>query len=74
MVAASAGLLAFWAVPAQTDGAHTWMWWPLVWATTALVLFAAIAFVRWRRQATAAVKVVGLVGAGMLLVAAYLGG
>ncbi len=74
VVAAGAGLLAFWTVPAHTEGAHKWMWWHLGLAATALVLFAGITFARWRRRATAVARVIGLAGALMLLVAAYLGG
>ncbi len=50
-VAAAAGLLAFFTVPAHTEEAHGKMVWHLGLAIASLVLFTWVAIVRWRYRA-----------------------
>jgi uncharacterized membrane protein len=78
LVTGLAGLLAFYTVPsAHTEQAKNQVIWHLGLALASVVLFAGLAWVRWRGwQALPSVGslVVGLVAAGLLTAAGYLGG
>lgn len=76
LVTAVAGLVAYYTVPAHTERAHTLMLWHLWLNVTTVVLFAAVALVRWRRMGPAPAwsHVVGWVATIILVVSAYLGG
>lgn len=76
-VAANFGLLAFYTVPAHTEEAHRLMYWHLGMASASLVLFTWVALSRWFRRATSpsiSSRAIGVVAAGTLGVAGYLGG
>jgi uncharacterized membrane protein len=77
IAAALAGVISYFTVPAHTEAAHEQMDMHLVLASAALVLFAGVAIVRWRRRtqpASAAALSTGLMGAALLIGAAFLGG
>jgi uncharacterized membrane protein len=78
LVTGLAGLLAFYTVPsAHTEQAHDQVVWHLGLALASVVLFAGVAWVRWRGWAqlpSVGSLVVGLVAVGLLTAAGYLGG
>lgn len=75
VVAAATGLLAFFTVPAHTPEAHRLMYWHLGVVAAAVTVFAGVAVARRRNEPPAAwARIVGLFGAVVLLVGAYLGG
>ncbi len=51
-LAAAAGLLAFYTVPAHTEEAHGKMYWHLGLAIASLLLFTWVAIARWRYRAS----------------------
>jgi uncharacterized membrane protein len=77
-LAAVAGVLAFFTGPASfTDEAGRLVWWHIGAAVTQFVLFAIVAFVRWRHlhiPAPAWTRLIGLIAALVLLLAGYVGG
>ncbi|MBX9792607.1 MAG: DUF2231 domain-containing protein [Pirellulales bacterium] len=76
-LAAAAGLLSFYTVPAHTDQAHTLMWWHLGFAVAALVLFTWLSIRRWKgRESCAGGRLLATesLAALLLLVTGYLGG
>jgi ABC-type nickel/cobalt efflux system permease component RcnA len=78
VVAASSGFLAFYTLPpTHTEEAHTIMYWHLWLQVAAIAVFAAVVLARWRlrkRASAAALRITGLVAAGLLVVGSYLGG
>src|SRR6266545_2423127 len=77
IAAAFAGTLSYFTVPAHTEAAHEQMNMHLALASAALVLFALVAFARWRRRTQPASTLAlstGLAGAALLVGAAFLGG
>ncbi len=78
LVTGLAGLLAFYTVPsAHTEQAHDQVIWHLGLALTSVVLFALVAWVRWRgwrELPSGGSLVVGLVAVCLLIAAGYLGG
>jgi uncharacterized membrane protein len=77
VVAAFAGVVSYYTVPAHTEAAHGQMDMHLVLASAALVLFAVVAIARWRRRAQPASTLAlstGLMSAALLIGAAFLGG
>ncbi len=78
LVTGLAGLLAFFTVPsAHTDQAHDQVVWHLGLALASVVLFAGVAWVRWRgwtELPSVGSLVVGVVAVGLLTAAGYLGG
>jgi uncharacterized membrane protein len=78
LVTGLAGLLAFYTVPsAHTEAAHDRVIWHLGLALASVVLFAGVAWLRWRGRRdlpSAGTLVAGLVAAVLLGVAGYLGG
>lgn len=78
VLAASTGFLAFYTLPpTHTEEAHTIMYWHLGLQVGAIVVFAAVVLVRWRLRERApygALRLTGLVAAGLLVAGAYLGG
>jgi uncharacterized membrane protein len=78
VVAAAAGLLAFFTVPSHTADAHTRMYWHLGISTAALVVFAVVGYVRSKRlvssPVSSMVRGAGIFGAVLLLVTGYIGG
>jgi uncharacterized membrane protein len=78
LVTGLAGLLAFYTVPsAHTEQAHDQVVWHLGLALTSVVLFAGVAWVRWRGWSelpSVGSLVVSLVAVGLLTAAGYLGG
>lgn len=77
VVAAAAGLLAYFTVPTHTEQAHVRMLiHPLV-AGSAAMLFGIIALLRWKRRDAVPSRVLAgasLVAAGLLIAGATLGG
>jgi uncharacterized membrane protein len=76
-VAAAAGGLAYYTVPAHTEFGHTLMFWHLGIAIGMLVLFSVLAIWRWRTResnASASQVVVAVVGLLMVTVTGHLGG
>ena len=78
LVTGLAGLLAFYTVPsAHTEQAHDQVVWHLGLALASVVLFAGVAWVRWRgwrELPSVGSLVAGLVAVGLLTAAGYLGG
>jgi uncharacterized membrane protein len=78
LVTGLAGLLAFYTVPAaHTEQAHDQLFWHLGLALTSVVLFAGVAWVRWRgwqELPSVGALVVSVVAIGLLSAAGYLGG
>lgn len=75
VVAAAAGALAYFTVPAHTVEAHGLMYWHLGLMIGVLVAFAGVLYARVRNGSpTAWVRGTGLLGAAVLLLGAYLGG
>jgi uncharacterized membrane protein len=77
VVAAAAGAVSYFTVPAHTDAAHRQMEAHLVAASAALVLFAVLAVARWRRRdrpASALALSGGVAASALLIAAAFLGG
>ena len=78
VLAALSGLLAFYTLPpTHTEEAHTIMYWHLWLQVAALAVFAAVVLARWRlrqRAPAGVLRITGLVAAGLLVVASYLGG
>jgi uncharacterized membrane protein len=73
--AAAAGLLAFFTVPSHTPEAHVSMYWHLGFASASLVLFAIVAYARWKRGAASQLlRAAGLGGAVLLVITADIGG
>jgi uncharacterized membrane protein len=76
-LAAAAGLLSFYTVPAHTDDAHTLMWWHLGFAVASLVLFTWACVKRWKaREESASLALLSAEALGtlLLLITGYLGG
>ena len=75
LVAAATGLVAFFTVPAHTGEAHDLMYWHLGVNAAALVLFAAVVFLR-RPVAPpgTGARVAGLVAVGLVATGGFLGG
>jgi uncharacterized membrane protein len=76
-LAAAAGLLSFYTVPAHTEEAHTLMWWHLGFAIAALLLFTWLCVKRWKARdssAGGALLAAEALAALLLLVTGYLGG
>jgi len=77
LLAALAGVLAFFTVPAHTDEAHRLMFWHMGTQAAAMVLFIAVAWGRWRNwfvPPSAVVRFVECFAALLLLVGSGLGG
>jgi uncharacterized membrane protein len=77
LVAAGAGLVSYYTVPAHTEAAHEQMDAHMVLAGAALGLFALVAVGRWMRRtkpAGAATLVGGMAASALLVSAAMLGG
>ena len=78
LVTGLAGVLAFYTVPsAHTEQAHDQVLWHLGLALAAVVLFAVVAWVRWRgwgELPSVGALVVSVVAVGLLTAAGYLGG
>ena len=78
LVTGLAGVLAFYTVPsAHTEQAHDQVVWHLGLALASVVLFAGVAWVRWRGWSelpSIGSLVVSLVAVGLLTAAGYLGG
>jgi uncharacterized membrane protein len=77
VIAAAAGAVSYFTVPAHTEAAHHQMETHLVVASAALVLFAIVAVARWRRRdrpASALALSGGVVASVLLIAAAFLGG
>lgn len=78
LVTGLAGMLAFYTVPSShTEQAHDQVVWHLGLALASVVLFAGVAWVRWRGWSelpSDGSLVVGLVAVGLLIAAGYLGG
>jgi uncharacterized membrane protein len=78
LFAGLAGLLAFYTVPsAHTEQAHDQVIWHLGLALASVVLFAAVAWVRWRSRRvlpSAGSLLAGVIAVGLLAAAGYLGG
>src|SRR5262249_14002738 len=77
ILAAAAGTIAYFSVPAHTEAAHGQMTAHLAVAAAALVLFALVAVARWRhraRPASGLSLVAGVAATGLLVGAAFLGG
>jgi len=77
VVAAAAGAISYYTVPAHTEAAHEQMDAHLVLASAALVLFALVAIARWRgrtQPASAIALCGGFLGSALLVSAALLGG
>ncbi len=76
-IAAGAGAVSYFTVPAHTEAAHVQMTWHWVSALATLGLFTVLAAVRWRRRAepVGGGAVAGeLLAAALLLWVGYLGG
>jgi len=76
-LAAAAGLLAYFTVPAHTEQAHTLMYWHLGLAVLMLLLFSWLGAVRWRSRSSAPRRsdlAISLVAAVLLLATGGLGG
>jgi uncharacterized membrane protein len=77
ILAAAAGAISYYTVPAHTEAAHEQMDAHLVLASLALGLFGLVAIARWRRRTQPASLVAlsgGLMGSALLISAALLGG
>ena len=77
ILAALAGVLAFFTVPAHTDEAHRLMFWHMGIQAASMLLFIPVAWIRWRNWTlppTAAIRLVAFVAALLLLVGSGLGG
>jgi uncharacterized membrane protein len=78
LVTGLAGLLAFFTVPsAHTEQSQNQVIWHLGLALASVVLFAGVAWLRWRRWSelpSVGSLVVSLVAVGLLTAAGYLGG
>ena len=76
-LAAAAGLLSFYTVPAHTEEAHTLMWWHLGFAVSALLLFTWLCVKRSKARESSAgggLLAAESLAALLLLVTGYLGG
>jgi uncharacterized membrane protein len=75
-LAAGAGLLAFFTVPAHTPEAHDLMEWHLGVNVAALLLFAGLSIVRWRSSGVPSteVRLLGALALVLVLFGAKLGG
>ncbi len=77
LLAAGAGLLAFYALPAHSEASHQIMSWHITLAASALLFFVAITAARWPRRDTppgAPLAVAYLLAAGLLSAGGFLGG
>ncbi len=77
ILAALAGVLAFFTVPGHTGEAHGLMFWHMGVQATSLLLFIMVVWPRWRKWTlppTMAVRVVASLAAVLLLVGSGLGG
>jgi len=77
VVAAAAGAISYFTVPAHTEAAHEQMDAHFVLASAALVLFALVALARWRQRTQPASAVAlsgGVMASALLIGAAFLGG
>jgi len=76
-VAAAAGGLAYFTVPAHTEEGHELMYWHLGLALAMLAVFTWVSIARWRGRTTAASKpqlLASLVGIVLLMLTGYVGG
>jgi len=76
-LAAAAGGLAYFTVPAHTEEGHGLMLWHLGLGLTTLALFTWVSAAHWRVRMTAASKpqlIVALIGAALLLITGHIGG
>ncbi|NOY29679.1 MAG: DUF2231 domain-containing protein [Planctomycetes bacterium] len=76
-LAAVAGGLAYFTVPAHTEAGHGLMLWHLGLGLVMLALFTWVSIARWRGPETTATKqqlAVTLVGAALLMVTSHVGG
>jgi len=76
-LAAAAGGLAYFTVPAHTEEGHGLMLWHLGFGLTVLSLFTWVSIARWRRRETSATKlqlVVTFVGVVLLMLTGHVGG
>lgn len=76
-VAAAAGGLAYFTVPAHTEEGHELMYWHLGLGLGTLVLFTWLSIARWRRRTTATTKpqlISAMVGVVLLTFTGYVGG
>lgn len=78
ILTALTGFLAWWTMPSShTEEAHVLMYWHLGLQVAAVVLFAWVVLVRWRRRQSSPSspsRTIGLVATALLAVGAYLGG
>jgi uncharacterized membrane protein len=78
LLAALAGFLAYFTAPdVHTEEAHQRVYWHLGLALASVVLFAVAGLVRWRSWAevpSVGMRLLGVVGGGVLIAAGYLGG
>src|SRR5262249_36238158 len=77
VVAAAAGFLAFFTVPAHTEEAHVLMYWHLASVAAALVVFAGLAWARCRAviaPPNVGTRLLGILAAVLLAVGGGLGG
>lgn len=75
--AALAGLLAFFLVPGHTQEAHGLMYWHAGFQAAALIVFASLAWISWRRSPqslTNVPRVTGWAGALLLAIGSGIGG
>ena len=76
-LAAAAGGLAYFSVPAHTEEGHLLMYWHLGFGLATLLPFTWVSIVRWRGRTTAATKpqlIAALSGVLLLMLTSYLGG
>lgn len=75
LVALATGLLAFFTVSAHTAEAHDLMYWHLGLNTVAIVLFAAVFFLRRRPGGPGTgIRIAGLLAAALIAAGGFLGG
>ncbi len=76
-LAAAAGGLAYFTVPAHTEEGHVLMYWHLGLGLAMLALFTWVSITRWQGRATAATKpqlIAALSGLVLLMLTGYVGG
>jgi uncharacterized membrane protein len=76
-LAAAAGGLAYFTVPAHTEEGHVLMYWHLGFGLAMLALFTWVSITRWRGRATAATKpqlIAAFLGLVLLMLTGYVGG
>lgn len=76
-LAAAAGGLAYFTVPAHTEEGHILMYWHLGLGLAMLALFTWVSITRWRSRTTGATKpqlIAAIVGVVLLMFTGYVGG